>query len=30
MQNKKFQDISELRSALRSQIPEVLTEGQSI
>ena len=26
----KFQDISELRSALRSQIPEVLTEGQYI
>ena len=26
----KFQDISELRSALRSQIPEVLTEGQCI
>lgn len=26
----KFQDISELRSALRSQVPEVLTEGQYI
>jgi hypothetical protein len=23
----KFQDISELRSALRSQMPEILTEG---
>lgn len=26
----KSQDISELRSALRSQVPEVLTEGQYI
>ena len=29
-QVQKFQDISELRSALRSQVPEVLTDGQSI
>ena len=26
----KFQDISEFRSALRSQTPEVLAEGQYI
>ena len=26
----KKKDISELRSALRSQVPEVLTEGQYI